>query len=87
MSDFDFEIVNSEVYGDTIDIVAGENRMEMGSAAMGPHPLDRLWKITETWVGIRFGLERLLMAAEKSNTLSKVGRSLAYLEGVRLNIS
>ncbi len=87
VSHFDFEIVNSEVYGNTIDIVAGKDRMEMGSAAMGPHPLDRPWKITETWVGIGFGLERLLMAAEKTNTLSKVGRSLAYLGGVRLNIS
>jgi phenylalanyl-tRNA synthetase alpha chain len=38
-------------------------------------------------VGIGFGLERLLMAAQKSNNLSKVGRSLAYLDGIRLNIS
>ena len=86
LSDYDFETVTSEVYGDTIDIVAGQDRLEVGSAAMGPHPLDRPWKITETWVGLGFGLERLLMAAENSRSLSKMGRSLGYLDGIRLNI-
>jgi phenylalanyl-tRNA synthetase alpha chain len=70
----------------SIDIVAGQDRLEVGSAAMGPHPLDRPWKITETWVGLGFGLERLLMAAENSRSLAKMGRSLAYLDGIRLNI-
>jgi phenylalanyl-tRNA synthetase alpha chain len=74
LSDYAFETVTSEVYGDTIDIVAGRDR------------LDRPWKITETWVGLGFGLERLLMAAENSRSLAKMGRSLAYLDGVRLNI-
>jgi phenylalanyl-tRNA synthetase alpha chain len=76
----------SAVYGETIDVVAGEQQIEVGSAAMGPHRLDRAWRITETWVGIGFGLERLLMAAENNKNVAKVGRSLAYLDGVRLNI-
>lgn len=84
--DYRFESVTSEIYGDTIDIEAGEDNIEIGSAAMGPHPLDRPWKINATWVGIGFGLERLLMAAEKTSNLAKFGRSLAYLDGIRLNI-
>ena len=84
----DYRLVTetSEIYGDTIDILAGEDQVEVASAAMGPHPLDRAWKITETWVGIGFGLERLLMVAENSKSIAKMGRSLAYLDGVRLNI-
>lgn len=84
--DYRFEPCKSAVYGETIDIVAGRNNVEVGSAAMGPHQLDRAWRITETWVGIGFGLERLLMAVENSQSLAKMGRSLAYLDGVRLNI-
>lgn len=76
----------SAVYGDTIDIVANEGDVELGSAAMGPHPLDRAWKITDNWVGIGFGIERLLMVAKKSHNLHKMGRSLSCLDGHRLNI-
>ena len=86
VSDYRFETVTSEIYGDTIDIVAGKDNIERGSAAMGPHPLDRPWKISETWIGIGFGLERLLMTAENTRNLAKLGRSLAYLDGIRLNI-
>lgn len=86
IGDYRFEKISSEIYGDTIDIVAGEDKVEVGSAAMGPHPLDRPWKITDTWVGIGFGLERLLMVAQNSNNLAKMGRSLTYLDGIRLNI-
>ncbi len=86
ISAYRFEKVTSEIYGDTTDIVAGEQRVEIGSAAMGPHPLDRPWKITDTWVGIGFGLERLLMVAQNSTHLAKMGRSLTYLDGIRLNI-
>ncbi len=84
--DFHFEVVKSEVYGDTLDIVAGSDRTEVGSSAMGPHPLDLPWKITDSWVGIGFGLERLLMVAENTRNLAKMGRSLTYLNGIRLNI-
>ena len=86
VDDYRFEMVTSEIYGDTIDIEAGKDNIEIGSAAMGPHPLDRPWKINETWIGIGFGLERLLMAAENTRNLAKFGRSLAYLDGIRLNL-
>jgi phenylalanyl-tRNA synthetase alpha chain len=86
VEDYRLETVTSEIYGDTLDVVAGKNHLEVASAAMGPHPLDRAWKITDTWVGIGFGLERLLMVTENSKSLAKMGRSLAYLDGVRLNI-
>ena len=86
ISEYRFEKITSEIYGDTIDIVAGKDQVEVGSAAMGPHPLDRPWKITATWVGIGFGLERLLMVAQNSSNLAKMGRSLTYLDGIRLNI-
>ena len=58
IDDYQFETVNSEVYGDTIDIVAGEEKLEIGSSAMGPHPLDRPWRITDTWIGFGFGTSR-----------------------------
>jgi phenylalanyl-tRNA synthetase alpha chain len=78
--------VESAVYGETIDILAGDNQLEIGSSAMGPHALDHAWQITEAWVGIGFGLERLLMAAGKNESMGRLGRSLGYLDGIRLNI-
>jgi phenylalanyl-tRNA synthetase alpha chain len=86
VDDYIIESESSAVYGETIDILAGKSRMEVGSAAMGPHELDRAWQVTVPWVGIGFGLERLLMVAENSKSLGKMGRSLAYLDGIRLNI-
>ncbi len=86
IGNYQLKDVSSEIYGDTIDIVAGEDMVEIGSAVMGPHVLDRPWKISETWVGIGFGLERLLMVAGNTRNLGKMGRSLTYLDGIRLNI-
>ena len=86
IGNYNFQTIDSAVYGETVDIVAGENQMEIGSSAMGPHALDHAWQITDTWVGIGFGVERLLMAAENINSLGRVGRSLGYLDGIRLNI-
>ncbi len=60
--------------------------MELGSAAAGPHILDRAWGITEPWVGIGFGLERLLIARDKKESIGRWGRSLSYLDGIRLNL-
>jgi len=84
----DYKLVaeKSEVYGETLDVVSANGDIELGSGAMGPHPLDRHWKITDAWVGIGFGLERLLMAAGKGRNLARMGRSLAYLDGIRLNL-
>ncbi len=76
----------SRVYGQTVDVVSSADEIELGSGATGPHPLDHAWGITEAWVGIGFGLERLLLAACPDGSVSKFGRSLAYLNGIRLNI-
>jgi phenylalanyl-tRNA synthetase alpha chain len=86
IEDYRFQPVDSAVYGETVDIVAGESQMEIGSSAMGPHLLDQAWQITDAWVGIGFGLERLLMVAKNITSLGRVGRSLGYLDGIRLNI-
>lgn len=86
IADFRLEAKHSEIYGDTVDVLAGEKGLEVGSSAMGPHPLDRAWRITDAWVGIGFGLERLIMAAEGSESLGRWGRSLSYLDGIRLNL-
>jgi len=81
--DYQLELTTSVVYGDTLDVVKG---IELGSSAMGPHVLDNQWGITDPWVGIGFGLERLLMIKEKVQNVQSMGRSLTYLDGVRLNI-
>jgi len=80
-----YELVSksSEVYGETIDVVSGT---ELGSCAMGPHPLDDAWGIVDPWVGLGFGLERLVMAKGGHQNIQRVGRSLVYLDGARLNI-
>ena len=86
IDNFKFQRVDSAVYGETVDIMAGDSQMEIGSSAMGPHALDQAWQITDAWVGIGFGLERLLMVAENIKSLGRVGRSMGYLDGIRLNI-
>ena len=85
LKDYVFEKKSSGVYGDTIDIVCGANKLEIASGAMGPHPLDYAWRITDTWVGLGFGLERMVMMTEGSDSIGKWGKSLAYLDGIRLN--
>jgi phenylalanyl-tRNA synthetase alpha chain len=75
---------DSVVYGQTVDLVAGD--LELGSAAIGPHELDRPWKISEPWVGIGLGLERLVMAAEGGDSLARWGRSLTHLDGRPLRL-
>lgn len=75
---------SSVVYGDTVDVMKGE--VELGSGAMGPHFLDEKWGIFDPWVGIGFGLERLLMIREGAQNVQSMARSLTYLDGVRLNI-
>jgi phenylalanyl-tRNA synthetase alpha chain len=86
VDDYAIQTESSAVYGETIDILAGKDRMEIGSAAFGPHVLDQAWQVTDAWMGIGFGLERLLMIAENSRSLGRMGRSLGYLDGIRLNI-
>lgn len=81
---FRFEQETSVVYGDTIDVVHDD--LELGSGAMGPHVLDGNWRMTGAWVGIGFGLERLTMVREGGRNVRSVGKSLSYLNGIRLNI-
>ncbi len=85
IGEYRLEEEESTVYGETIDVVSTDG-LELGSGAVGPHPLDQAWRITDAWVGIGFGLERLLMAMKGSNSIGKMGRSLAYLDGITLNI-
>jgi len=74
----------SEIYGEMVDIeVKGA---EVCSAGCGPNPLDGNWGIVEPWVGLGFGLERLIMAREGYPNIERAGRSLSYVDGVRLNI-
>lgn len=75
----------SSVYGTTLDVVSTDG-LELGSGAMGPHPLDHAWRITDPWVGIGFGLERLLMTVRGGDSIGGMGRSLAYLDGIPLKI-
>lgn len=75
---------DSEVYSRTIDVeVAGT---EVASAAWGPHVLDQAHGIVDPWVGAGFGLERLLMVQNHGSGIKKVGRSLIYLRGARIDV-
>ncbi len=86
LDDYRFEREDSKIYGTTLDIVAGPENIEVASGALGPHPLDGAWGITDTWVGMGFGLERLLMTSSGDTTIGKWGKSLSYLNGISLRI-
>jgi phenylalanyl-tRNA synthetase alpha chain len=81
---YQLEETESEVYGETLDIVSGD--IEIASCATGPHPLDAQWGVFHTWVGIGFGIERIALAMGGYENIKRVGRSLSYLDGSRLNI-
>ena len=85
IDEYRLEEEGSTVYGETVDVVSTDG-LELGSGAVGPHSLDHAWRITDPWVGIGFGLERLLMAVRGGNSIGRMGRSLAYLDGITLNI-
>lgn len=85
IEDFELEVTESEVYSETIDVV--KDGTELGSGAYGPHKLDSNWGIFDTsWVGIGFGIERIAMTVAGYKGIKKIGRSLAFLDGCRLNI-
>lgn len=86
IDDYDFELDDSEVYGTTLDVVAGPDRVEVSSGAMGPHSLDGAWGITDTWVGMGFGIERLLMISQGEPSIGKWSKSLSCIDGIRLSI-
>lgn len=82
--DYRLAPTDSEVYGEMLDVEV--DGLEVCSAGVGPHPLDSNWGIVDPWVGLGFGLERLLMAREGYANIERAGRSLAYADGVRLNL-
>jgi len=84
ITEYEFETEQSAVYGETTDVTVGG--LEIGSASMGPHELDSNWGIMESWVGVGFGVERLLFAKEKPATIHAIGRSITYLDGAKLNV-
>ncbi|WP_022667843.1 pyrrolysine--tRNA(Pyl) ligase large subunit [Desulfospira joergensenii] len=86
LENYEFQTESSEVYGTTLDLVAGPDRIEVASGAVGPHSLDSAWGVTDVWAGMGFGLERLLMAGLGERTIGKWGINLAYLNGNRLNV-
>ena len=84
VTQYELEVTDSEVYGEMIDVLV--NGAEVCSAGLGPNPLDGNWGIVDPWVGLGFGLERLIMAREGYPNIERAGRSLSYLDGVRLNL-
>lgn len=84
ITDYSLEVENSVVYGETVDVTW--QGLELGSGVMGPNPLDDNWGILEPWVGIGFGLERLLLVKEGGKNVQRLAKSITYLDGVRLNI-
>lgn len=84
LEEYQLEMTESEVYGQTLDIVCGD--LEIASGAYGPHPMDSRWGIFDPWVGLGIGIERLAMAMAGYQNIKRVGRSVAYVNGARLNV-
>jgi phenylalanyl-tRNA synthetase alpha chain len=82
--EYSLQSESSIVYGQTVDLVA--RGVELGSAALGPHALDRPWRINEPWVGLGLGLERLVMVSQGGDSLARWGRNLGYLDGLPLRL-
>ncbi|WP_309493519.1 pyrrolysine--tRNA(Pyl) ligase large subunit [Candidatus Hecatella orcuttiae] len=75
---------SSEVYGETLDVLVKD--VEIGSAAIGPKPMDVNWGIVDPWVGLGLGIERVAMVTGNHHPIARVSRSLIYLNGARLDI-
>lgn len=84
IDNYEMKIKTSEVYGETLDIIC-EN-IELASGAYGPHILDNKWGVFDTWVGMGFGIERIAMVMSGYKNIKRVGRSLSYINGARLNV-
>jgi len=83
-TNYRFQKAESEVYGETVDIVM--NDIEVASAVTGPHALDGNWRVIDPWAGVGFGLERLAMVGKPCKNLGHISRSLSHLDGSALNI-
>ena len=81
----EYELVReeSDVYKETLDVEV--DGMEVASGAVGPHVLDAAHDIHEPWSGVGFGLERLLMLANKKSSVRKTGKSITYLDGYKID--
>jgi len=82
---YKFESEFSAVYGDGID-VTDSGGMELASSSMGPHALDAAWKISCSWAGIGFGLERIAASAENTDSVHRYARSVSFANGFCLDI-
>jgi phenylalanyl-tRNA synthetase alpha chain len=85
INEYGFQEEDSIVYGRGLDVI-GNDGIELASTSMGPHPLDSAWRISCSWVGIGFGLERLLMYREGEEGIHRYSKSISFLDGARLNI-
>jgi phenylalanyl-tRNA synthetase alpha chain len=81
--EYTLSVEESDVYKETLDVMIGD--IEVSSGAVGPHVLDPAHDVHEPWSGVGFGLERLLMFMNKKGSVKKTGRSLAYLNGAKIN--
>ncbi|MGN0138460.1 MAG: pyrrolysine--tRNA(Pyl) ligase large subunit [Candidatus Methanomethylophilaceae archaeon] len=81
----EYELVRekSDVYKETLDVEV--DGIEVASGAVGPHVLDAAHDIHEPWSGVGFGLERLLMLANKKSSVRKTGKSITYLDGYKID--
>ncbi len=73
----------SDVYVETLDVEV--NGIEVASGAFGPIRQDPMWDIHEPWIGVGFGLERLLMLANNKSSARKTGKSTTYLNGYKID--
>jgi len=85
IDEYGFQEEDSVVYGRGLDVI-GNGGIELASTSIGPHSLDSAWRISISWVGIGFGLERLLMYREGEEGIHRYSKSTSFLDGARLNI-
>ena len=84
LPDYKIEESSCVVYGKTLDVFV--NDTEVASGVVGPIPMDKNWGIDESWAGVGFGLERLVMLKRGLRRIKPVGRSLTHLNGIYLNM-
>lgn len=84
VSTWRMEKAESYIYGETLDIIDGKG-IKLASSAIGPLALDANWNISDNWLGIGFGLERLAMSASNMRSLEQTARSTSHLHGINLH--
>ena len=82
---YEFDATDSEVYGDDARR-RGRRPRGLLDGARARTRSTTPGRITDPWVGLGFGLERLLTAREGYPDVDRVGRSLSYVDGVRLQL-